>query len=124
MHVWLTPLAIALALLLFWVYIVWRSVTIISPAENPLGWRPRVTFAALLLVTISTGLAVFLLIHAGFTGGYPFYDPVEMSCIRAGFLCAFLAVLAAPVGMKKLRLSVSLLAVVTLVLWLWDGMAQ
>lgn len=124
MHVYLTPLAIALALFAFWLYIVWRSVKILSRAEKLLASKPGFTFAALLCVTVTTGLAVFIGIHAAFTGGYPFYDPVEMFCIRLGFFSALLALLAAPAGVRKLRLSVSLLALINLILWFIDGMAQ
>lgn len=124
MHVYFPSLAIALALLLLWAYIAWKSVKVMSHAGSLLGWRPGFTFASLVLLTITTGLDVFLLVHAGFTGGYAYYDPVEMFCLRIGSWCALVALVAAPGGMKKLRLSVSLLAVFNLLLWFMDGMAQ
>lgn len=124
MHVYFTPLAIGLVLLLFWAYIAWRSVALVRRTDSLLGWRPGATFAALLFVTISTGLAVFMSIHTAFTGGYAFGDPVEMFCLRVGFWCALVALIAGPGGMKKLRLSVSILAFINLLLWFMDAMGQ
>lgn len=124
MHVYLTPLAIALALFVFWLYIVWRSVKILSRAEKLLASKPGFTFAALLCVTVTTGLAVFIGIHAAFTGGYALFHPVGMFCLRLGSFSAVLALVAAPAGVRKLRLSVSLLALINLLLWFGDAMAQ
>lgn len=124
MHVYFDSLALALALLLPWLYVVWRSVKILPRAEKLLGWRPGCTFAALLFLTVSTGLAVFMATQTAFTGGYPDYDPVGMFCLRLGFFSALLSLLAAPAGVRKLRLSVSLLALINLLLWFIDGMAQ
>jgi hypothetical protein len=35
------------------------------------------------LASFSTGLNIFMTVHAIVTGGYPFYHPVELFCIRA-----------------------------------------
>jgi hypothetical protein len=78
----------------------------------------------LCLATFSTALSVFLFIHAIITGGYPFYHPVELFCIRFGFLTALLGLVASIVGKGRLRFHVATISTVNLLLWLVDAAAQ
>jgi hypothetical protein len=76
------------------------------------------------LVTISSTLSVFMFIHAGITGGYPFYHPVELFCIRLGTLTAIIGLVAALAGKGKPRFSVVLISAINLLIWFGDAMAQ
>lgn len=119
------PVLTSAAPLLCWAYASnkwirsWKS-----GADRPPNWRMAMTIAALLLSGVSTGLSVFLLWHAAFTGGYPFYHPVEMFCIRVGFVTALLALLTGPLGQRKQRFVVTTASGVNLLLWFTDAMAQ
>jgi hypothetical protein len=59
-----------------------------------------------------------------FQGGYSFYHPVELFCIRFGFLTALLGLVASVVGKGRLRLHVAAISTVDLLLWLVDAAAQ
>ncbi len=69
-------------------------------------------------------LAVFLFGHAVITGGYPFYHPVELFCIRYGFLTGLLGLLASIVGKGQLRPHVAAISTLNLVFWFIDTAAQ
>jgi hypothetical protein len=58
------------------------------------------------------------------TGGYPFYHPVELFCIRVGSLTALLGVAAALAGKGKPRLSVAVISSLNFLLWLLDAIWQ
>lgn len=98
---YVAPILIALGLSGGWVYIFrnWRSVRKSDDPGVPKG-RRLATVAALVFVTISTGLLVFLLVHAAITGGYPFYHPVEIACIDVGLLTALLGIV---IGVRGAR---------------------
>ena len=87
-------------------------------------WREGIAFAGLCLATFSTVLSVFLFVHAAFTGGYPFYHPVESFCIGFGFLSASLGLVASIAGKGKLLPHVAVISVLNLLLWLVDAAAQ
>ena len=76
-----------LIFLLLCVYVIRRWVKWFRPREviTP-KWRAVTTVAGFSFATLSTGLSVFLFVHAAFTGGYAFYHPVELFCIRFGSL--------------------------------------
>src|SRR4029077_15914448 len=61
-------------------------------------WRSATFFVGLCLATISTSLSIFLLVHAVFTGGYSFYHPIELFCIRFGGLTALLGIITSIAG--------------------------
>ena len=63
-------------------------------------------------------------IHATVTGGYPFYYPVELFCIRVDSLTALLGLVAALTRKGKLRLPVTVISILNLLLWFMDAMAQ
>jgi Zn-dependent protease with chaperone function len=58
-----------------------------------------------------------------YTGGYPFYHPIELMCIRWGTLTALLGIVAAAMG-RKGRIPLAIISVLNLVLWFAAGMAQ
>ena len=70
------------------------------------------------------GLDIFMTVHAAVTGGYPFYHPVEMFCIRTGTLASVLALLTVIVGKGKLRAPTAIASSITLFLWFADAMSQ
>ena len=69
-------------------------------------------------------LWIFLFVHASFTGGYPFYHPVELFCIRYGSLTALLGLIASIVGKGKVRPHVAAISALNLLFWFADAMAQ
>jgi hypothetical protein len=107
------------------IYVTWQWVrcTKLVSGVKP-KWRVGVAVVGLCLATFSTILSVFLLVHASYTGGYPFYHPVELFCIRFGFSTAFLGLVASIMGKGKLRGHVAVLSILNLLLWVVDAMAQ
>jgi hypothetical protein len=77
----------------------------------------------LLTATVSVTLNSYLYVHAMYTGGYPFYHPVELMCIRWGTLTALLGIVAAAMGTGKGRNPLASISVLNLVLWFAAGMA-
>ena len=59
-----------------------------------------------------------------FTGGYPYYYPVELFYIRIGSLTALLGLVAALLGKGDLRLTVAAISTLNLLVWFADAMAQ
>jgi hypothetical protein len=118
---WIGPLFfILLSFACTWAWIRWfRQSEKLTPK-----WRAGVFLAALCLATFSTALSIFLFVHARLTGGYPFYHPTELFCIRYGFLTAFLGMLTSLAGKRTFRLHVAALALVNLFLWLVDAAVQ
>jgi hypothetical protein len=88
------------------------------------NWRPAALFLGLICSTLSVTLSVYLYVHALYTGGYPFYHPVELMCIRWGTLTALLGIVAATVGKGRGRIHLAVISVLNLVLWFADAMAQ
>jgi hypothetical protein len=124
MHLHLQPVSLFMFVLL-WSYVAWNWVRWLRAGEKERPtWRIVVIVAGLCFATISTILSAFLYIHAVITGGYPFYDPVELFCIRAGALTALLGLAASFAGKGKLRLSVAVISTLNLLLWYIAGMAQ
>jgi len=126
MPTYLEPIFISAALLCAWFFIAWKWFKLLrTPSgELPSRWRIWATTGAVLSVAISTGLDVYLLVHAAYTGGYPYYHPVEMFCLRYGSLTAMLGVVGGAIGRAKLRLAVTLLSLANFLLWFMDAMAQ
>jgi hypothetical protein len=119
---YLSPLAWAVVLVS---YVVWQWVRRFRFRENAIPkWRALATLTGLSLATFSTALATFLLVHASYTGGYAFYDPVELFCIGFGFLAAILALVISLVGREKLGFHVAAVSAVNLLLWIIDALAQ
>ena len=87
-------------------------------------WRAGASFVGLWFATFSSALSIFLLVHAAFTGGYSFYHPVELFCIRFGGLTALLGIVASIAGKGRLRLYVAALSALNLFLWFMDAMFQ
>jgi hypothetical protein len=83
-----------------------------------------VLLVGLLCATLSVALNVYLYVHALYTGGYSFYHPVELMCMRWGTLTALLGIVAASVGTGRARVLLGVISVLTLVLWFIDAMAQ
>jgi hypothetical protein len=111
--------------LLFWCYVVWTWATWLKSREkvNP-RWKVIVVVAGLCCATASTALDAFLYIHAVVKGGYPFYHPVELFCIRFGGLTAILAIISAMAGTGRLRLHVAIISITNFLLWFMDAMFQ
>src|SRR6202035_5469008 len=59
--------------------------------------------------TLSVALNVYLYVHALYTGGYPFYHPVELMCIRWGSLTALLSIVAASAGKGRGRIPLAII---------------
>jgi len=96
-HVYWISLLFFLSLFGYIVW-VWRTRLKSSDEAGP-KWKSVTSIAGLCFATVSTGLAEFLYIHAAFTGGDPFYHPIELFCIRFGMLTAVLGFpLACAVG--------------------------
>jgi hypothetical protein len=107
------------------VYVIRQWVRWVGPGEVVAPkWRAVITLAGLSFATFSTGLSVFLFIHAAFTGGYPFYHPVELFCIRFGSLTALVGLVSATVGKGRLRPHVAVVSTLNLLLWFLDAVAQ
>jgi hypothetical protein len=82
-----------------------------------------VLLAGLVCATISSALGAFLYIHALITGGYSFYNPVELRCIRYGSLSALFGILLASIGKGRGRVAVLVVSTLNLLLWFMDAMA-
>jgi hypothetical protein len=124
MHLDLRPLP-SLFFLLLCSYVVWKwTAWFRSKEKETVTWRAFSVLAGLGLATASTGLSVFLFVHASITGGYSFYHPVELFCIRIGSLTALLGLVAALLGRGKLKVPVTAISTLNLLLWLVDAMAQ
>jgi hypothetical protein len=124
MRMYLRPVS-TLVSLLFWSYVVWIWVGWVTSTERYTPkWRAATAVAGLCFATISTVLSAFLFIHATITGGYPFYHPVELFCIRLGSLTALLGLVAAIAGKGRLRLHVAAISILNLLVWFSDAMAQ
>jgi hypothetical protein len=124
MHLHLQPVSLFI-FVLFWGYVAWNWVRWVKGEEKERPtWRSVAIGSGFCLATFSTILSAFLYIHAVITGGYPFYDPVELFCRRAGTLTALLGLAAAVAGKGKLRISVSVISTLNLLLWSIAGMAQ
>jgi hypothetical protein len=78
----------------------------------------------LLCATLSVTLHAYLYIHALYTGGYPFYHPVELLCIGWGALTAFLAIVATTLGKGRGRVPLAIISVLNLMLWFLAAVAQ
>ncbi|HME11505.1 MAG TPA: hypothetical protein VKF79_01490 [Candidatus Acidoferrum sp.] len=102
-----------------WIWFKWSRQQRLTSS-----WRAAVFTFGICLATFTTGLSIFLLMHAALTGGYPFYHPVELFCIRYGALTALLGTAASVTGTGRLRLQVAALSIVNLLLWLMDAVAQ
>ena len=64
----------------------------------------------------STTLLGFLFVHAVFTGGFSFNDPVELFCLRPGFLSAFVGLAASVAGKGRLLPHVATISVINMLL--------
>ena len=63
-------------------------------------------------------------VHAAYTGGYPFYHPVELFCLRYGALSALAGLLIAIMGKGATRVHILAISLVNLAIWYIDAMAQ
>ncbi len=109
----------------FWAYVVWTWFRRLGADQGNIPkWRAVVASVGLFSATISTALSAFLFIHAVITGGYPFYHPVELFCIRAGSLTALLGIVAALLGKANVDAHVAVISTLNLLLWVMDAMGQ
>ena len=108
------------------VYVVWQWAQWFGSEEKSLlpRWRARTAFAGLCFATLSLALAVFLFVHATYTGGYPFYHPVELFCIRFGSVAALLGLVASVFGKGRIRPHVAGISALNLLVWFADAVAQ
>ena len=124
MRLYLRPFP-SLVSLLFWGYVVWNWVAWLrSTQKDSPKWRAVTAVVGLCFATSSTILSAFLFVHASITGGYAFYHPVELFCIRVGSLTALLGIVCALMGKGKLRIHVAVVSVMNFLLWFADAMAQ
>ena len=106
-------------------YVLWlwirsaKSAREISPR-----WRVIVVLAGLFSATASMILCDFLFVHAAYTGGYMFYHPVELFCIRMGGLTALLGIVASIIGRGRLRFHVAAISALGLLMWFADATFQ
>jgi hypothetical protein len=106
-------------------YVTWEWVRWFGPGEKVTPkWRGATAVAGLCFATFSTVLSVFLFVHAILTGGYPLYHPVELFCIRFGFLAGLIGLAASIMGKGKRRLHVAAISTINLLLWFMDAVAQ
>lgn len=113
------------AFLVFWIYVTWAWVRWFRSRKSAgAPQRGRTTGAALGLATISTLLSGFLYVHAMYTGGYPYYDPVELFCLRIGLLTALLGLVLGLIGGRIVRIPIVIISTLNLLLWLIDSIAQ
>ena len=105
---------------LIWCWAWWLK----SKPKDLQNWRAAVLLAGLVCASVSVTLNVYLYVHALYTGGYPFYHPVELRCIRWGSLTALLGILAGILGKGRGRIHLAVISVLNSVLWFADAMAQ
>jgi hypothetical protein len=109
----------------FWAYVVWSWVRWLrADQRNIPQWRAVVASVGLFCATVSTVLSAFLFIHAVITGGYTFYHPVELFCIRAGSVTALFGIVAALAGKGNVDGHVAVISTLNLLLWFIDAMSQ
>jgi hypothetical protein len=125
MSVYLSLVFWRIFFLLLCAYVVWLWVRWLRLPETVTPkWRAGAAVAGFCLATFSTVLSVFLFIHAAFTGGYPFDHPVEVFCLRWGFLAALLGLVAGAAGKGRLRPHIAVISTLNLLLWFMDAMAR
>ena len=106
-------------------YVAWQWVMWFRSRENIVPrWRAHTALAGLCFASLTTILSVFLFVHATFTGGYPFYHPIELFCIRFGSLMALLGLIASITGKGKLRPHVAAASTVNLLFWFIDAVVE
>src|ERR1700674_45315 len=124
MRLYLKPIS-SMIFLLFWGYVAWTWVRWIKSGDKQsLKWQTITIIVGLCLATISSILSAFLYIHAVFTGGYPYYAPVELFCIRVGTLTSLLGLAATFAGKGRLRIPVAVISSLNLLLWFIDAVGQ
>jgi hypothetical protein len=113
-------------LLVFYGYVGWNWIRWARRKEDPAvsNWRIVIVLVGFGLATLSAALDLFLTLHALFTGGYDFYHPVEMFCIRLGSLASVLGLVAAVLGKGRARVATAVASFVTLLLWFVDAATQ
>ena len=111
---------------LFWTYVAWSWFRWFRSGDDSTApkWRKMTILFGFTLASFSTGLNIFMTFHAIVTGGYPFYHPVELFCIRAGSLASLVALLTVILGKGKLRIPTAISSSLTLFLWFADAMSQ
>jgi hypothetical protein len=120
MFPWPAFLYLSLCVYLTWQWVRWvKSERKVTPS-----WRAVVSLVGLCFLTFSSALSLFMWVHAVITGGYPFYHPVELFCIRYGGLTALLALIAAGIGKGKVRPHIAVMAACNLFTWFADAVAQ
>jgi hypothetical protein len=112
----------------FWSYLVWTWIRWAKSSNSSIlsgipRFRTAVTVCGLGLATVSVLLDAFLTIHAFLTGGFRLFDPIEMFCIRTGFLTALLGIVAAATGKGQLRIATAVCAGIALTLWVMAGIS-
>lgn len=108
-----------------WGYLLWSwTIWFKSRDKTAPRWRAIAFVAGLCSATVSTILGAFLFVHATVTGGYAFYHPVELFCIRVGSLTALLGLAAGLTGRAKVRLAVTVISTLNLLLWFMDAVWQ
>ena len=90
----------------------------------PPRWRSVLAFLAFLLSSASALWNLILIIHAQITGGFPFYHPVLLASIRFGCLVSLAAIVLGSIGKGLVRAPAILAAVVMLLVWFGEAMAQ
>jgi hypothetical protein len=105
-------------------FLLWCWVAWFRPKPKVQEWRTAALLVGLVFTTLSAALHVYLYVHALYTGGYPFYHPVELMCIRWGSLTALLGIVAASVGKGRGRVPLAIISVLNLFIWFTDAMAQ
>jgi hypothetical protein len=115
--------------IVFWSYLVWSWVRWATHSDSGTSLdiarlRKVVTLSGFGLVTISVLLDPFLTIHAFLTRGFRYYDPIEMFCIRTGFLTALLGIIAAASGKGQSRIPTAVCAGIALAFWVMAGIME
>ena len=87
-------------------------------------WRSATFFLGMVSATVSTAVNVYLYVHALYTGGYPFYHPTELLCLRWGSLTALIGIVAAMTGFGKARILLAIISLLNLLGWFGDALAQ
>jgi hypothetical protein len=105
---------------LIWYWAAWLK----SKPKVLQNWRVAVLLVGFLCATLSVMLNNYLYVHALYTGGYRFYHPVELMCIRWGTLTALLGIVFAIAGKGRGRIPLAVISALNLLLWFADAMAQ
>jgi hypothetical protein len=87
-------------------------------------WRSGITTLGFAASTASLIVIVAIGVHALFTGGLPYYSPLQMMAVRVGFLTALCGMLAALIGKGQLEVPTVISSLLCLLIWFVESIAK